>query len=110
MAKLVLGLVGLIAGAFAGIGAALLFVFLWYDVLGIGDHGGDGMSGFATFMALGALLGLVCGVLGAIWMVRMADGDAEASSSGGGSKVVIVGVAIILLVFIFFGFGVFGVM
>jgi hypothetical protein len=110
MAKLVLGLVGLIAGAFAGIGAALLFVFLWYDVFGIGDHGGDRLSGFSTFMALGALLGLVGGVGGAVWMVRLGDGDAEGSGIGGGSKIVIAAAAIILLVFIFFGFGVFGVM
>lgn len=91
MARLLLGLTGLIVGAIAGICLAMLFVFLWFDVLGIGDHGGDGMSGFAAFMALGMLLAFVGGVLGAIWMARMAGKEA------GGWGATAAGIVIVLL-------------
>lgn len=91
MARLLLGLTGLVVGACVGVGAALIFVILWYDVLGIGDHGGDGMSGFATFMGLGMLLALAGGVLGAIWMAR------RAGEGAGGRGVTAVAVAIVIL-------------
>lgn len=91
MARLLLGLTGLVVGACLGVGLALIFVILWYDVLGIGDHGGDGMSGFATFMGLAVLLALAGGVLGAIWMARKAGNEA------GGWGVTAAAIAIVML-------------
>lgn len=58
-------LVGLLIGAIAGLLVAFLSVFLWYDILQIGDHGADGLSGAATFMVLAPLLALAGGVIGA---------------------------------------------
>ena len=73
MRTMIFTLIGFVAGALAGIMAAFLAVLLWYDVLGIGDHG-DGLSGFASFMALSLLLGLGGGVIGAVLIGRRANG------------------------------------
>ncbi len=74
-------LAGFMAGGMAGLLSAFLFVVLWFDVLGIGDHGADGLSGFAAFMALGIILTLVGGLAGAIWMVRRANVESQRSST-----------------------------
>jgi hypothetical protein len=66
-------LLGFITGAVAGAAAALLALILWYDVLGVGDHGGDGMSGLSAAIVLAPLFGLGGGVLGAIWFGRRAS-------------------------------------
>ena len=65
-------LIGFVAGVLAGIMAAFLAVLLWYDVLRLGDHG-DGLSGFASFMALSLFLGLGGGVIGAFLIGRRAN-------------------------------------
>lgn len=85
-----LGLLGFLAGAMAGLLAALLAMILWYDVLGGGDHGGDGLSGMATFMALAPLLGLAGGIGGAFWLGR---------SAGTGGKSVTIALLVVLLIF-----------
>ena len=85
MRQLLFVLVGLAAGALSGIAAAFLLVLLWYDVLGISDHGGDGLSGLSSLMALGLLLASLGGVAGAIVMSRRAGGGA-----GGGSRLAVV--------------------
>jgi hypothetical protein len=61
-------LLGFLSGAIIGLSSAFLFVMLWYDVLGIGTHGADGLSGFATLIAAAAVLTPLGGVAGAIWM------------------------------------------
>jgi hypothetical protein len=66
-------LFGSLAGAVGGLAAALLALVLWYDVLGIGQRGGDGMSGLSAALVLAPLLGLGGGVLGAIWFGRRAS-------------------------------------
>ena len=91
MQRMLLGLTGLVVGAVAGICLALVFVLLWFDVLGIGDHGGDGMSGFASFMALSMLLAIGGGVLGAIWLAR------KAGSEAGGWGLTMAAIAIVML-------------
>lgn len=66
-------LFGSLAGAIGGLIAELLALVLWYDVLEIGQRGGDGMSGLAAALVLAPLFGLVGGVLGAIWFGRRAS-------------------------------------
>ena len=66
-------LFGSLAGAVGGLVAALMALVLWYDVLGIGHRGGDGMSGLSAALLLAPLFGLVGGVLGAIWFGRRAS-------------------------------------
>ncbi len=73
MRALIFALIGFVVGALAGIMAAFLAVLLWYDVLGIGDHG-DGLSGFASFMALSLIFGLGGGAIGAFLIGRRANG------------------------------------
>lgn len=77
MRAAIFALIGFVAGALAGVMAAFLAVLLWYDLLGIGDHG-DGLSGFASFMALSLLFGLAGGVAGAILLGRRATGGQSA--------------------------------
>lgn len=66
------GLLGFLAGSIAGLVLAVLGLTLWYDVLRIGNHGGDGLNGLASFMVLGPLLALAGGVAGAVWLARRA--------------------------------------
>lgn len=72
---------GFVAGGMAGLLSAFLFVVLWFDVLGIDDHGADGLSGFAAFMALGIILTIVGALAGALWMVRRAGAEDGQRSS-----------------------------
>ena len=88
-------LIGFVAGALAGITAAFLAVLLWYDVLGIGDHG-DGLSGFASFMALSLFLGLGGGVIGAFLIGRRANGG-----RGGAALPIVIGTVLILFLVLF---------
>jgi hypothetical protein len=85
-----LGLLGFLAGAMVGLLAAVLALFLWYDVLRSGDHGGDGLEGAATFMLLAPPLALAGGVAGAFWLAR---------SARAGSKGVTIALLIVLLIF-----------
>lgn len=66
-------LFGFLVCAVGGLLAALLALVLWYDVLGIGHRGGDGMSGLSAALVVAPLFGLVGGVLGAIWFGRRAN-------------------------------------
>lgn len=68
-------LLGTAAGVLAGIAAAFAAVLLWYDVFGLGDHGGDGLSGLSSFMALSLLFALAGGVAGAILMARRSGSE-----------------------------------
>ncbi len=91
-------LLGFVAGVLAGIVTAFLAVLLWFDVLGIGNHGADGLSGFAAFMALSLIFGLVGGVIGAVLVGRRAN-------RGQGEPVglpIIIGMVVILVLGLFF--------
>lgn len=61
-------LLGLLSGAIIGLVSAFLFVLLWYDVLGLGSHGPDGLSGFSTLVAAAAILTPLGGLAGAALM------------------------------------------
>ncbi|MBX3561561.1 MAG: hypothetical protein KF780_07065 [Sphingomonas sp.] len=78
MRTTIFAILGLISGALVGIAAAFLLVAIWYDVLGYGAQGGDGLSGLSSFMALALLLGLGGGAGGAIWLARRAGGGGRA--------------------------------
>ena len=92
------GLLGFLVGAIAGLVAALLLVFLIYDVLGVGQgQGGDGLSGFASFMVFGPLGALAGGVGGAIWFARRAG-------SGGSTTPMLIALVLMLGLFVLFFF------
>lgn len=91
-------LLGFLGGAAAGFILATSFLILWYDVLGIGDHGGDGMSGMAAFIVLAPALSLAGGIAGAALLGRKAG-------EGTKSPAFAVGAALIVLLFVaLFGF------
>ncbi|MGQ0660795.1 hypothetical protein [Sphingosinicella sp.] len=91
-------LLGFLGGALAGFALATLVVILWYDALGIGDHGGDGMSGMATFIVLAPALSLIGGIAGAVLLGRKAG-------EGTRSPAFAVAAALIVLLFVaLFGF------
>ena len=90
-------LIGFLGGAMAGVLAAIVLVILYYDVLAIGGHGGDGLSGAATFIVLAPALALLGGIGGAFWLGRRAKGGA------GGMGWVLIALLLLLAVFVVFG-------
>lgn len=90
-------LIGFVLGALAGLLAALLFVFLWYDVLAIGDHGADGLSGAATGMMLAPALALAGGLAGAFWLGR------SAGSRRGGLTIALLALLLIVVILLILG-------
>jgi hypothetical protein len=96
-------LLGFLGGAAAGLVGAVLFLFLWFDVLGIGDHGGDGMSGMAAGLVLLPAMALAVGIGGAVWLGRKAAGGGEVPTYA----VAIAGIALALGFLFFFGGGLF---
>lgn len=70
-------LLGLLGGAAAGFMIATVLVVGWYDVLGFGYHGGDGMSGLSTYLLVTPLLILVGAIAGAVWLGGKAAPGAE---------------------------------
>lgn len=94
MRTIIFAILGLIGGALAGIAAAFLLVAIWYDVLGYGAHGGDGLSGLSSFMALAFLLGLGGGAGGAIWMALRVGGGGR---TGWIAPALIVGLLVVVL-------------
>lgn len=84
-----LALLGFLLGAMAGLLAAFLLLFLWYDLLGIGDPGGDHLNGLAALLAFGPLGALAGGLAGAFWFVR---------KSGGGTRGIAITAGIVLLI------------
>lgn len=80
--------IGFLGGAVAGILLALLFVIIWYDVLGFGSSGGDHLAGVGTFLLLAAILGLAGGAGGAFWL---------GSRASAGKKVMPFGIVVLLL-------------
>jgi hypothetical protein len=93
-------LLGFLAGMAAGAVAAILVVFLTYDVLRLASHGADGLSGFGTFTLLALLFGLGGGIAGALWFAGKAKGDGPVPAYA-----IVAAVLAILLFVLFFGFG-----
>lgn len=77
-----MALLGFLGGAAAGFILASLLIILWYDVLGIGDRGGDGMNGMAAFIVITPLVSLAGGIAGAILVGRKAGAGAGAKGAG----------------------------
>lgn len=92
------GMLGFLCGAVLGLIAAVLLLFLIYDVLGLASHGADGLSGFGSFMLLGPLLALGGGIAGAIWFAR------RAGSGGGAATPLIAALLLVAALFLFLGF------
>jgi hypothetical protein len=90
-------LIGFLGGAMAGVLATILLLILYYDVLAIEGHGGDGLSGAATFMVLAPLLALLGGIGGALWLGRRAKGGAA------GMGWIILALLLIFAVFVVLG-------
>lgn len=84
-----LGLLGFLLGAMAGLLATILLLFLWFDVLRVGDHGGDGLDGLASFQAFAPLGALAGGLAGTFWFVK---------KSGGGTRGIAITALIVLLI------------
>lgn len=61
-------LLGFLSGAIFGLIGAVLFTTLWYDVLGIGRPGPDGMAGVGTLVGLALVLPPAGGIIGAAWL------------------------------------------
>ena len=93
-------LLGFLSGAIIGLISALLFVTLWYDVLGLGTHGPDGLGGVGAFVTLAILLPLIFGVGGAAWMGTRA----RTAPEGGPSCALIVTLILIPLLILFAAF------
>lgn len=93
-------LLGFVSGAIIGLICAFLFVTLWYDVLGIGSHGADGLSGFAAFIALALILPVLGGGVGAVWMGLRA----RTAPAGGPSFALVVGLVLVPLLILFVAF------
>ena len=70
-------LIGFLGGAMAGILATILLVILYYDVLRIEGHGGDGLSGAAAFIVVAPVLALAGAIAGAFWLGRRAKDGAR---------------------------------
>lgn len=97
-------LLGFLAGAALGAVAAVLLVFLIYDVLRLASHGADGLSGFGTMVLLGLLLCLGGGIAGASWFAGKAKHGGQAPAT-----LIAVAFLAILVFFLFFVVGGIGV-
>ena len=88
------GLLGFVAGAIAGVVLTILGLALWYDVLGIGDPGGDQLNGLAQFLVFAPLLALAGGLGGAIWLARRAQ-------AGKGVPIVVLILLLLVVAYLF---------